>query len=687
LKPTDKSQPAAKPATPGKTIVTSLRVESFVWPGSFIGENPFPAFRDRQVTQAVPLDDSLPLELRELIGWQTTARVLPYRMQSRYTRQHTPRVFRSIVLENAQLAATFLPELGGRLRSLFDKQRGRELLACNSVFQPANLAIRDAWFSGGIEWNVGRFGHAALTCSPVFAAEITDWNGDPGLRLYEFERTQGLLWQTDVYLPDESEFLLAHTRVINPFDEPASMYWWTNIAIREAPDVRVLTPADRAIALDTQSNRLSLSDLRVPGAPDRSYPANAIAPGEFFMLTQAADLPWIAALNGQGYGFVEASTPRLSARKLFCWGSGSRGRRWQEQLSLPGETYFEIQAGLAPTQLHGLVMPAQTSRDWTEVFGALEADPDRVHHADWPTAWQGVDAAVKRRISTAQLAELERQCRQQVDAPARQLLHQGSGWGALEAARRSAQREAPFPSAYMFPVSTLGEEQSRWLELLHRGELPSQAADRLPGEWLVQREWRVLLERSLERAENRHWLAWLQLGVMQFEAFDEAGAERAWLESIAHQPSVWAQRNLGTLYALRHQFGAALSHYAQAWELARSLATADRVSLAHEYVQLLHQTQRFDQAAEFYRSLPAEIQRDDRLQILRGQSALALDDLETVDMVLQGEYACVRENETTLADLWYEVTARRLAAETGRSLDDQLRREVRQQRPPYAIDF
>jgi hypothetical protein len=29
-------------------------------------------------------------------------------------------------------------------------------------------AIRDTWFSGGIEWNIGHFGHTVHTCSPVF---------------------------------------------------------------------------------------------------------------------------------------------------------------------------------------------------------------------------------------------------------------------------------------------------------------------------------------------------------------------------------------------------------------------------------------------------------------------------------------------------------------------------------------
>ncbi len=667
--------------------MTSLRVEPIILPGSPIGENPFPIFRDRQVTRTLPLDDSLPLDMRDLIGWQTTERVMPYCLQNRYTRQLAPQEFRAIILENEHLTAIFLPELGGRLYSLFDKKHGLELLARNPVFQPANLAIRNAWFSGGIEWNVGRFGHSALTCSPVFAAEIADWNGYPGLRLYEFERTQCLLWQTDFFLPADSEFLLTHTRVVNPRNEPTSMYWWTNIAVREAPDVRVLTPARQSITIDLKSDRLGLDNLPTLNGIDATYTTNSSRANEFFMLTQTADLPWIAALNGKGYGLVEASTPRLGARKLFCWGTGAKGQRWQEHLSLPGEAYIEIQAGLAPTQLHGLVMPAQTSWDWTEIFGALESNPDLAHSADWNTAWKSVDDTLKRRISAGQLADLERLCQQQVDAPALRLLHQASGWGALEAARLAAGGESPFPPAFAFPISTLGEEQHRWMKLLNEEVLPTQSVERIPGEWLTQPEWRVLLEHSLKRGINRHWFAWLQLGVMQFEAFDEFGAERAWLESIALQPSVWVYRNLGALYLIRNEFGVALTQYACAWDLAQTLDFSDQASLAQEYLDLLRRSQHFEQATELYRSLPAQVQRDDRLQITRGQIALMQNDLDTVEEVLQGQYAVVRENETTLADLWYELTARRLSASTGAPLNNQLRAEIRQQLPPHSIDF
>ena len=96
-------------------------------------------------------------------------------------------VYKRQVLENDILRATFLLELGGRLWSLLHKPSGRELLAVNPVFQAANLAIRNAWFSGGVEWNIGFVGHSPFTCSPLFAARVEGPGGAPVLRLYEYE--------------------------------------------------------------------------------------------------------------------------------------------------------------------------------------------------------------------------------------------------------------------------------------------------------------------------------------------------------------------------------------------------------------------------------------------------------------------------------------------------------------------
>src|SRR5687768_1514077 len=169
------------------------------------------------------------------------ASILPYRLQDQYDRNLQPRTFTSAVLENEYLRATFVLALGGRMWSLFDKRAGRELLSSNPVFQPANFAARDAWFTGGVEWNIGIIGHCPLTCSPLFAARVAGDDGQPVLRLYEFERIRRVVFQVDCWLPaasavespDRSHFLMVRVRIQNPNHHAVPMYWWSNIGVVE----------------------------------------------------------------------------------------------------------------------------------------------------------------------------------------------------------------------------------------------------------------------------------------------------------------------------------------------------------------------------------------------------------------------------------------------------------------------
>lgn len=666
-----------------------LTFQPLTLPGAALGpENPLPQFRDPQPDRVVPVRDSVPPDKRERLGEATGFRVLPYRMQDRYTRRREPLTFNAAVLENEHLRAIFLPELGGRLISLMRKPDGRELLCRNPVFQPANLAIRNAWFSGGIEWNLGLFGHAFTTCAPLFAATFTAFDGSQGLRLYDYERCTRLVWQIDFTLPSGSPWLVAHARVMNPNPGPAPLYWWTNIAVPDAPGVRVLAPARDALYIDFDLEPHGFGNARLPNLPtldgaDGTYPANYPFASEFFFQCDETAMPWEAAITPDGNGFIEVSTATLRHRKLWCWGNHQGGRHWQEFLAPGGYPYIEIQAGLAPTQLHGLELQGGAQVSWTQVFGALQADPTRTHGADWADACAAVEDALTTSLSAARLADIDAACRTQAERQAEVVVQPGSGWGALEVARRGA--DAALPEQLAFPTETLGPGQAPWLALLQDGVLPQQDPARLPGEYVVQPEWRERLEVSLDRPGGRHWLALLHLGVMRLEAFDDVGAEQAWRESLALTANPWALRNLAALALQRGDRTRASALYDEAWQIA----SADgRHALIVEHLAALCAAGRHAEGRAILDGLSPDALDDDRVQIWRGQIALALGDLETVEAVLSRDYAVIREGENALTDLWGELCARREAARTGGPLDDALRARVRvEMPPPERIDF
>ena len=70
------------------------------------------------------------------------------------------------VLENRYLRVTVLPDLGGRVYSVFDKVSQREVFYKNSMVKFSPLAIRGAFFSGGVEFSFP-VAHAPTTADPV----------------------------------------------------------------------------------------------------------------------------------------------------------------------------------------------------------------------------------------------------------------------------------------------------------------------------------------------------------------------------------------------------------------------------------------------------------------------------------------------------------------------------------------
>ncbi|MBM7568807.1 DUF5107 domain-containing protein [Paenibacillus sacheonensis] len=657
------------------------------------GENPLPMFRNRNPHREVSDNGSLTAERMKGMGENAGERFLPYRMQDRYSRGRSMIPLKTIVLENDALRAVFLPDYGGRLYSLRDKRADREILYKNPVFQPANLAILNAWFSGGIEWNIGHVGHTFTTCSPVHAAAMTDAEGNEFLRLYEYERCKNLCWHIDFHLPPGAEQLQIYVRIVNDNDRPVPMYWWTNIAVEETERARVFASTGDVIYIDPANQGYGFDRLpelpSVPGA-DVSYPQGFPYSSEYFFQTPAAErAPWEAVAYEDGRLFYERSTSRLRYRKMFCWGSHAGGRRWCDFLAKPGEgDYIEVQGGMAPTQLHDIEMPAQAVWDFTQLIGMSDMETERACQDSWETANAYVGRYIEDKLSDEQVYAVHERLQSYASAAPSTALHAGSGWGALERLRREQEEGRGMPDGFVFAETTLGPAQDPWLALLREGYVPAHPVDEAPPSWMVQAEWQRLLEASLREGaepDRRTWTALLHHGVMLFEQGREDEAIAAWDASLAAQPSAWAYRNLAEAMRLREETDIALLYMEKAYEIANGFP--DR-AFAEEYLKWLIQANRFERAWRVYESLPASFAESDRIRIIVGAVALEMDNDAYMERLFETEFAVIREGEVLIIDLWYGYNAKKLARERKIGLTPRLLEEAAERfPPPRAIDF
>ena len=587
--------------------------------------------------------------------------IYPYTQQNLYGRELREKEFRAAVLENDFLKATFLPELGGRLWSLYDKTAGRELLYVNDCIRLCNLALRNAWFSGGVEWNIGMIGHSPFTCAPLFTETLEADDSTPVLRMYEYERLRNVTYQMDFSLPQDSRFLLCRMRIVNLNRTTVPMYWWSNIAVPEQEGGRVIVPAEASY----YSFWNTIGKIRMPyrGKREVSYPTHTECSMDYFYITEDKRQKYIAAVGPDGYGLLQTSTSRLKGRKLFVWGQGQGGRNWQHFLTDQAGSYAEIQAGLGRTQYECLPMPPLAAWEWEEAYGAIQVGETALH-GPWEEARREVAARVEALMPEEQLeTRLAADKRDSVFRTGHPVLS-GSGSGGLENARRTAAGEPPLSEH--LPFGAPGREEQHWAELLATGRMPCPPADEAPQSYMVGERWMHLLEASLEQDEN-NWYAWYHYGLMTLQAGEIAAAADRLGRSLSLMPTAWAWYALaGCRYTLGDAAGAL-----QAMREALCLRPQE-LSLLRDAFRLLSEAGEYTEIRERFSSLEETLKQDGKLKFYEADACAHTGNPAAAEAILQENGGLIipdiREGETSLTNLWLYLEEQKCRRE-GRAAD------------------
>jgi tetratricopeptide (TPR) repeat protein len=637
--------------------VTTIRRDVLTLPVAEPGPvNPLPPLCPPRDPHRVDERDreGLPRDMARQIAYEPLRSLLPERVRDGYGRDRTPREVGTVVLENDRLRATVLPGFGGRLVSLFHKPSGRELLHRNPVLQPADFALNGAWFSGGVEWNIGATGHSTLACAPLHAARVTAPDGTDMLRLWEWERLRDLPFQVDLWLPEGSDFLYAGVRVRNPHEKAAPLYWWSNTAVPE--ERRVLAPAEEAYHFG-YGRRLRRVPVPVHDGADRTYPPRGEYPADYFYDVPDGQRRWIAALDDAGQGLVQTSTDVLRGRKLFVWGSGTGGRRWQEWLTEPGTGgYCEIQAGLARTQLEHVRLDAQSEVAWLEAYGPLAADAPAVHGDDWTAARAAVEDRLEQALPRGEFETAYERWRAAADTEPGEVLATGSGWGALEVLR-AAHKLPGTP----FDAATLGDAQQPWLRLLESGSFPEPRRVGPPGETLVAPHWRDMLETAPAQPLTEY-----HLGVAQWHAGDLAQAVRSWERGLALAPSRWpllrclavADQESGHRERAADRYLEAFDDLCQERRDDGENWTAATAALGREAIGALLAARRTADARSVWERLRPATRARGRFRLIEARLLLAEGDRDAARAVFDAgfEVADLREGDGAIGELWSRIT-------------------------------
>lgn len=357
-------------------------------------------------------------------GYRETA--YPYTQQNAYCDEKEQPVSVAI-LENDYLYAEFLPDFGGRLWKLYDKKKETNILYTNDVIRFRNLSIRNAWFSGGVEWNCGIIGHTPFTCSPMYCAEVKGKDSQEVLRFYEFERVRGIYYQMDFWL--EENRLMVAVRIENPNDEVVPMYWWSNMATPEFEGGRVIVSACDAYN-NSDGIGIKKSPIPIDNGIDVSYPQNIPDTIDYFYDIDLHEQKFIANVNADGNGLLQWSSHNLKGRKLFSWGHRKGSKHWQKMLTDKAGDYVEIQAGLGKTQYECLPMPPKTSWSFIECYALADIGKETVK-GEYKELVEAVKKQISEHGNSDALDKRLSQVENDISLQKGKIIYKGSGMGSL----------------------------------------------------------------------------------------------------------------------------------------------------------------------------------------------------------------------------------------------------------------
>ncbi len=664
-----------------------IQLQKYRMPAANLGpENPLPDIKNvsyihagYEMTERVTEDD------KKLIGKGMIPTLLPYKLQDGYDRDLKERDFNAIIVENDCLRAVFLPELGGRLWSLFDKENGRELLYKNTVFQPANLALRNAWFSGGVEFNVGIKGHNPLTCSPMFAEKLTYADGTETLRMFEYERIRSVVYSLEVILPENAKMLYIRETIENTSNDEKYTYWWSNIAVPEVKGQRIITPATESFLSTYFDGHYIVDKIPVPlyNGCDVSYPENSPYSQDFFYKIPVEHDKWIASVDEDGYGLVHISQKTLKGRKLFVWGQGMGGRHWNEWLSEKGQAYVEIQAGLLHTQLEHLPMAANSKISWIEGYGAVCCDAEKAHSSNWETAVNAVEAALSDRHKSGNFDQELSTIFPNRRIYKAEILHVGSGWGALENEVRKCQNLPPLSESVTFYPDSMTDEQKVWLHLLENGKMPEIDVSSEPLSYVASPFWIEPLKKATESGD---WYAALQLGVLYYALGDNDKSRDCFEASNSIKTNAWALRNLAMLYRSEYNIPEkAIEYIEKAVELKK-----DCRAILVDCSKLYTENKLDEKWLSLYASLPSDMQKIGRLRLMKGIAHMHLGQIDEACEIINADFTMsdIQEGEVTISHIWADLYAMKLARDEGLTNKDEIARRTAEKYPlPYEVNF
>ncbi len=278
--------------------------------------------------------------------------VYPYPFLDVLTDERLDKSYTALVLENDCVRYCVLPEIGGRIFEAVDKTNGYHFFYRQRVIKPALIGMLGAWISGGVEWNIPHH-HRATTFMPVDWTLSEAADGSRTIWIGEMELRHRMKWLVGLTLRPGSSCLEVHYKIFNRTPFAHSILCWANAAVHANEDYQVIFPPGTRLATFHGKNQFARWPVSsevyngidyAPGI-DISWWKSHPSPTSFFAFESEED--FLAGYDhGKKAGVVMVGDHTfIPGKKLWTWGTGSQGERWERILTDEDGPYLELMFG------------------------------------------------------------------------------------------------------------------------------------------------------------------------------------------------------------------------------------------------------------------------------------------------------------------------------------------------------
>lgn len=302
-------------------------------------------------------------------------KLYPYFRFDGFTDAPKTQSWKVVELENQYLRIDIMPEIGGKIWTVFDKKNNRSVFYENHVVKFRDVSMRGPWTSGGIEANYGIIGHTPNCATPVNYLTRENADGSVSCFINTFDALARAFWTLEINLPKDAAFFTTRSFWYNnsPVEQP--YYTWMNTAVNASDDLELEYPGTYRIGHSGEAWPWPLDSGKIDM---RHYANNDYISSKSYHIFGKYSNYFGAFYSKTNYGMAHYA-PRLEkvGKKVFFWALSDQGKIWEELLTDKDGQYVEMQSGRLFNQnqpqsgftpFKQLGFPPFASDSWTETW-------------------------------------------------------------------------------------------------------------------------------------------------------------------------------------------------------------------------------------------------------------------------------------------------------------------------------